>query len=274
VSALYNNSIGSENTAEGYGALYSNTSGLNNTAAGFQALYSNTTGGSNTAAGLNALFFNSTGSNNIALGFGAGASLTTGSNNIDIGNAGVGGESNTIRIGTSGTQTATYIAGIRGVAIAGPQPVGINADGQLGVRASSAKFKEEIETMGNASEEILALRPVTFRYKKELDPKRAPQFGLVAEEVARVAPDLVTTDAESKPFTVRYEEVNAMLLNEFLKEHRRVESLEKAIIEQRNDLEASITNQQKEINALRDRLQNVNHRLERRGATARLIANY
>ena len=160
------------------------------------------------------------------MGVVAGFNLTTGDNNIDIGNGGVAGEAGIIRIGTAGTQTATFIAGIReaplahGAAVA----VGITADGQLGVRASSARFKEAIKPMDKASEAIFSLQPVTFRYKKELDPQALPQFGLVAEQVAKVNPDLVARDAEGKPFTVRYEEVNAMLLNEFLKEHRKVKS--------------------------------------------------
>src|SRR5207244_3716758 len=138
--------------------------------------------------------------------------LTTGDNNIDIANGGVAGESNTIRIGTQGTQTATFIAGIRGVPITGGTAVGVNSNGQLGQRASSARFKEAIQPMDKASEAIFSLQPVTFRYKKALDPKALPQFGLVAEEVAKVNPDLVFADEQGKPFTVRYDEVNAMLL--------------------------------------------------------------
>src|SRR5207248_2521104 len=152
---------------------------------------------------------NNTGNNNIALGNSAGSNLTTGSDNIDIGNAGVFGEGNTIRIGTVGTQTATFVAGIRGTPITGGTEVGVNGSGQLGVRASAGRFKEAIQPMDKTSEAILALKPVTFRYKKELDPKGVAQFGLVAEDVAKVNPDLVVTDDQGKPFTVRYEEVNA-----------------------------------------------------------------
>ena len=169
-------------------------------------------------------FNNTTGSNNIALGFNAGFNLTTGSNNIDIGNTGVAaGESNTIRIGTEGTQKATFIAGISGVTVAGGVGVIIDTNGHLGTVVSSARFKDEIKPMDKASEAILALQPVTFRYKKELDPDGIPQFGLVAEQVEKVNPDLVARDEQGKPYTVRYEAVNAMLLNEFLKEHRKVE---------------------------------------------------
>jgi hypothetical protein len=209
--------------------LNQNSIGNFNTAAGVGALQNNTVGNNNTAGGLEALLRNTTGSNNIGLGSGGGANLTTGNNNIDIGNAGVAAESNTIRIGTAGTQTGTFIADIRGVPITGGQPIGVNANGQLGVRASSARFKEAVKPMDKASEAILALRPVSFRYKKELDPKGAPQFGLVAEEVAKVNSDLVMTDEHGKPLTVRYDEVNAMLLNEFLKEHRKVEQLEATV---------------------------------------------
>jgi hypothetical protein len=228
-AALATNTTGFSNTATGCGALNQNSIGNFNTAAGLGALPNNTVGNNNTAGGLEALLRNTTGSNNIGLGSGGGANLTTGNNNIDIGNAGVAAESNTIRIGTAGTQTGTFIADIRGVPITGGQPIGVNGNGQLGVRASSARFKEAVKPMDKASEAILALRPVSFRYKKELDPKGAPQFGLVAEEVAKVNSDLVMTDEHGKPLTVRYDEVNAMLLNEFLKEHRKVEQLEATV---------------------------------------------
>jgi hypothetical protein len=158
------------------------------------------------------------------VGFLAGKYLL-GDNNIDIGNQGGADDSGVIRIGTEGTHTTTYIAGIREAPLAHGEAVavGITADGQLGVRASSARFKEAIRPMNKASEAIFSLQPVTFRYKKAFDPQALPQFGLVAEQVAKVNPDLVARDAEGKPFTVRYDEVNAMLLNEFLKEHRKVE---------------------------------------------------
>jgi hypothetical protein len=163
------------------------------------------------------------------LGYLAGKNLTTGDNNIDIGNQGVPGEANTIRIGTLGTQTATYLAGIYGKTVPKSTPVFVNSDGKLGTITSSARFKDEIKSMDNASEAILALNPVTFRYKKEFDPEGIPQFGLVAEEVEKVNPALVVRDAAGKPYTVRYEAVNAMLLNEFLKEHRKMEQLKKQV---------------------------------------------
>jgi hypothetical protein len=153
--------------------------------------------------------------------------LTTGSNNIDIGNAGVAAESNTIRLGT--TQTAAYVSGISGKVVPGGVSVVVGTDGKLGTVVSSERFKAQIKSMGKASEAILELKPVTFCYKPELDPEGIPQFGLVAEQVEKVNPDLVARDEKGKVYTVRYEAVNAMLLNEFLKQHRTVADL-KAII--------------------------------------------
>ena len=215
------------NTAIGIGAS-TNTTGYANTATGTEALFFNTTACCNTAYGFAALFNNTIGGSNIALGNNAGFNLTTGSNNIDIGNAGLAGDSGYIRIGVSGVQTKTFIAGISGASGTG-NPVVINANGRLGVRPSSQRFKDEIKPMDKASEAILALKPVIFCYKKELDPKGIPQFGLVAEDVEKVNRDLVVRDREGKPYSARYDQVNAMLLNEFLKEHRKVEQLEKQI---------------------------------------------
>jgi hypothetical protein len=255
--ALYSNTTGIWNTATGWGALHNNIDGSYNTADGLQALFSNTSGTYNTACGLNALYGNNTGSSNIALGVGAGGALTTGSNNIDIGNAGVAGESAKIRIGTKPTHKNTYIAGIYGVTVSRGIAVIVDNTGHLGTTTSSARFKDQIKPMDKASEAILALEPVTFRYKKELDPEGITQFGLVAEEVARVNPDLVVRDEEGKPYTVRYEAVNAMLLNEFLKQHRKVEEQEAAITElrslvaqQRKHFQSTASEQQKEINVL------------------------
>jgi trimeric autotransporter adhesin len=181
------------------------------------------------------------------VGYQAGFNLTTGSNNIYIGNAGgSGGESAKIRIGTVGTQTATFIAGISGVAVPGGVGVIVGANGQLGTVVFSERFKDEIEPMDKASEAVLSLQPVTFRYKKELDPRGIPQFGLVAEQVEKVNPDLVARDDQGKPYSVRYEAVNAMLLNEFLKEHRKVQELQATVAQQ----QSVNTEQQKEIKAL------------------------
>jgi len=226
------------NTAIGFDAS-TNTTGYANTATGTEALFFNTTACCNTAYGFAALFNNTIGGSNIALGNNAGFNLTTGSNNIDIGNAGLAGDSGYIRIGVSGVQTKTFIAGISGASGTG-NPVVINANGRLGVRPSSQRFKDEIKPMDEASEAILALKPVTFRYKKEIDPDRTAEFGLVAEDVENVNPALVARDADGKAFTVRYEAVNAMLLNEFLKEHRKVQQLEANDAEQQREIKALV----------------------------------
>ena len=227
-AALQNNATGRNNTADGFQALKNNTTGRNNAGSGVNALFSNTTGNFNVAGGVNSLLRNTTGSSNIALGFNAGSNLTTGNNNINIGNAGIAADANTVRLGTQGTQRRTFIAGINGTPVAGSTVV-VNASGQVGVAASSERFKDEIKPMDKASEAILALQPVTFRYKKNIDPDRIQQFGLVAEEVAKVNPDLVARDTKGEIFAVRYGVVNAMLLNEFLKEHRKVQELEKQV---------------------------------------------
>jgi hypothetical protein len=228
LQALFSNTTGNLNTACGAGALFHNTTGSYNMANGADALFHNT-GVNNTADGFQALYRNTTGSTNIALGFSAGSRLTTGINNIDIGNVGVAAESNVIRIGTEGTQGAAYIAGISEEVVgANNLPVLIDSTGKLGTRVmSSRQFKKEIKPMNNASEAILALKPVTFRYKD--DKTNTPQFGLIAEEVGKVDPDLVVRDKNGEIFTVRYEAVNAMLLNEFLREHQTVQELKKEV---------------------------------------------
>ncbi len=251
--ALYSNTTGHDNTANGAAALQSNTSNAN-TANGAGALTKNTTGDSNTADGYRALTNNTTGADNVALGYYAGASLTTGSDNVDIANMGVAGESNTIRIGTQGEQVATYVAGIYGATASGGTAVYINSSGQLGTATSSARFKRDIRLMDKESEALLALRPVTFRYKQQLDPAGIPQFGLVAEEVEKVNPDLVVRDADGKPYSVRYEAVNAMLLSEFLKEH-------KAFLEERSKVE--------KLEAL---LEGVNERLREQDAKIQKVS--
>ena len=252
----------SRNTATGQAALRNNTTGTSNTATGSSALRVNTTGNDNTAIGHRALDNNPTGSSNIALGFFAGTNLTTGDNNIDIGNRGVAAdESNTIRIGTQGTQTKTFIAGISGAVVMGPA-VHVSSSGQLGAQASSRRFKDDIKPMDKASEAILALKPVSFRYKQEIDPDRTPQFGLVAEQVEKVDPALVARDGDGKPYTVRYEAVNAMLLNEFLKEHHQVQ-----------DLKAIVAQQQKEIEGLTAGLQKVSAQIEASKPAPQVVNN-
>jgi len=261
-AALFSNTTGFHNTATGIATLISNTIGNHNTAYGDLALASNTMGNFNTVEGAHALAKNTTGDLNIVLGFFAGQNLTTGSNNIDISNGAVAGESNIIRIGNQvaftdleGTMhaahTKTFIAGISGVTLPSGVQVVVDTDGQLGVAAtSSARFKDEIKPMDKASEAILALKPVTFYYKKVIDPKRIAQFGLVAEEVEKVNPDLVTRDKKGALYTVRYDAVNAMLLNEFLKEHKTVQEQGATMTQQRKDFEAAIAQQQKQIEAL------------------------
>lgn len=221
--ALHNNNSGSDNTAVGYWALYgyqaTDGAGVNNTAVGLEALFSNDDGRENTALGAGALMDNINGNDNIAIGYNAGQQIT-GNNNIDIGNEGGFGESATIRIGTS--QSKTFISGIMGATIAGGVPVLVSSSGQLGTMTSSGRFKQNIRPMGDESAVLLGLRPVCFQYKPEIDPRAIPQFGLVAEEVDKVDPNLVLRDDQQRIYTVRYEAVNAMLLNEFLKEHDKV----------------------------------------------------
>ena len=274
--ALESNTTGSYNLANGYLALYSNTTGFFNMGNGGGALYKNTTGNYNVAEGPHALYSNTTGGSNIAIGTSAGTNLTTGSANIDIGNAGVAGESRTIRIGTQGTQTIAYMAGIRGVAVPGGVGVMIGSNGKLGTVVSSARFKEMIEPMDKASEAILSLKPVTFQYKKEWDPEGIRQYGLVAEEVEKVAPELVARDEKGKPYSVRYEAINAMLLNEFLKEHqemedqtcqleeqaRKIQEQRATIAQLRQDFQSKLAAQEKQIRALASGLEKVSAQLE------------
>ena len=223
----------------------------------------------NTAIGRSALFDNTSGENNIALGYLSGANLTTGDYNIDIGNLGFPGESGTIRIGSTGTQTRTFIAGIREATASGGVMVFVDSSGQLGTLTSSKRFKEQIKPMDKASEALFALKPVTFRYKQELDPEGTPQFGLVAEEVEKVNPALVARDAKGELYTVRYEAVNAMLLNEFLKEHRTVQELRSVVAKQ----EANAARQQKQIDGLTAGLQKVSAQLEASEPAPQVVLN-
>ncbi len=225
-----------------------------NTATGVRALDHNQSGSRNTAIGSSALSNNTSGIDNIAVGFAAGISLTTGSHNIAIAAAGQPGESDTMRVGDSPDITRTFIAGIRGVPVNG-SPVVVGAGGQLGVAASSRKFKDDIKPMEEASEAILALKPVTFHYKKNIAPDCTAQFGLVAEDVEKVNPDLVVRDKEGKPYSVRYDQVNAMLLNEFLKARRQIDA------------------QQKQIEALTAGLQKVSAQLELNNPVTRTVLN-
>jgi hypothetical protein len=205
--ALQSNT-GSSNTANGDHALFSNTIGSDNTAIGEVALFRNTTGGQNTAVGAGALSYNTSGNNNIVLGINAGNGVTTAHNVICIGANGLN------------VSNSCYIGKIFGSTSANGVTVRVDSNGRLGTMTSAARFKDEIKPIGKASQALLALKPVTFRYKKEIDPQGIAQFGLVAEDVDKVNPDLVVRDKEGEPYSVRYDQVNAMLLNEFLKEHK------------------------------------------------------
>jgi hypothetical protein len=231
--ALLSNTTGLNNTATGAFVLFNNTVGAGNTANGFQALFANTAGDRNTANGESALLGNSTGSTNTAIGFSALINNTTGSNNIAVGFAGgnVSTASNVICIGALGNNVdnSCYIGQIFGSTSSGGIAVFVNSNGRLGTMTSSARFKDEIKPMDKASEALFSLKPVAFRYKKEIDPAGTPQLGLVAEDVEKVNPDLVVRDKEGKPYSVRYDHVNAMLLNEFLKEHKKTEKLEATV---------------------------------------------
>jgi Chaperone of endosialidase len=284
-NALFNNIEGFRNTANGYLALFSNTTGNANTASGASALRFNATGTANTAIGdtvllvsdgsfntgigASALAVNQTANSNTAVGAGAlphpGGDFNTalgvnagyeiiGANNIVIGAnvAGSPGESNTIRIGNADI-TDTFIGGISGTTVASGAAVLVDSSGHLGTVASSERFKKDIATMDKTSEAILLLRPVTFHYKT--DTKGTPQFGLIAEEVAKVNPALVLPDKEGKPYTVRYDQVNAMLLNEFLKARRQIDA------------------QQKQIDALTVGLQKVSAQLETSKPTSQMVNN-
>jgi Chaperone of endosialidase len=246
--ALLFNTTGSNNTANGVTALFNNTEGYQNTAAGHDALHSNITGYLNTAIGDAALYSNTTGAGNVALGQLAGWYATTGNGNVYIGQG---------MVGVPGESSACYIASIFGQTSADGVQVYINSNNKLGTLTSSKRFKEEIKPMDKASEALLALRPVTFRYKKEIDRTGRSQFGLVAEEVDKVNPDLVVHDKDGKPYTVRYDAVNAMLLNEFLKEHcraeeqdRKIKEQEATIAQQRAHFERTTAQQHKQIEAL------------------------
>ena len=242
--ALFTNTTGTSNTSNGALSLLNNTTGVENTANGYRALSGNATGVGNTAYGSQALV-QSTGNNNIALGAHAGFNISTGSNNIHIGNVGAGNESGTVRIGDN-NQAKTFIAGINGVNQGSPTAVFINTlTGQLGTTppSSSRRYKKEIKPMDTASEAVLALKPVTFHYNS--DKTYTPQFGLIAEEVAAVDPDLVLRDENGEIYTVRYEAVNAMLLNEFLKEHRKNEKQEATIARLQEQIEALTAGLQK-----------------------------
>jgi hypothetical protein len=246
-----------ENTATGAGALLSNTTGLQNTADGIDALFSNTTGSFNTASGAFALFFNTTGSGNTALGPDAGLGVSTAISVICIGTTG------------ANVSNSCFIGNIRGVTTVNnnAMPVLIDSAGQLGTVSSSRRYKTDIEPIDKASESILALKPVRFRYKVHKDS--TPHFGLIAEEVAEVNRDLVIYDADGKPYTVRYDAVNAMLLNEFLKEHKKVQHLEATVAQQQKGMEAVTAR----LNEQASQIQKVSAQLEASKPASQMALN-
>src|SRR6266508_3600799 len=261
---LFSNTSGSANSAFGSGALASNTVGFNNTANGMAALSHNTTGRDNTANGTGALQNNTTGGANTALGAGAGLGVFT--------------ASHVIAIGTNGADVSDscFIGNIRGVTTANADAISVVIDsaGQLGTLSSSRRFKKEIKPMDKTSEAIFALRPVAFHYKN--DKTSMPQFGLIAEEVAHVNSDLVVRDDQGEIYTVRYEAVNAMLLNEFLKEHKKVEAEHSKIEKQEatiTELKFNLAQQHKQIQALTAGLQKVSAHVGVSVLAAKVVAN-
>ena len=254
ISALQNDTGGWDNTATGEYALSADTTGKRNTAMGGQALFSNLAADNNTAVGYDALYFN-TGVANVALGSEAGATLTTGTGNVCLGAfvRGTAGESNTTRIRN------VYSS------VASDRAVYVTADNKIGTLVSSRRFKEQIKPMDKASEAILALKPVSFRYKKEIESSGSIMFGLIAEDVEKADPDLVTRNEKGEAETVRYEAVNAMLLNEFIREHRTVREQEATIAQLKSAVakqEVTAARQQEQIEALTAAVQKVGAQLE------------
>ena len=256
-SALASHTMGDRNTAIGTYALQFDTTGERNTAVGVLALYQNTSGNFNIAIGGQALSSNTEGDGNIALGFGAGDSVTTANNVICIGASG------------ENVSTSCYIGQIFGATSSAGTAVFINSAGKLGTMTSSRRFKDDIKPMDQASEAILALKPVTFRYKQQIDPKGVPQFGLVAEEVEKVDPDLVVRDEKGNPYSVRYDQVNAMLLNEFLKEHRAFVEEQHKVAHQQEEIDLLKT----ELTEQRSLIQKVSESVELKSSTPQLVAN-
>ena len=278
---LFNNDTGRSNTAIGRSALSDNTTGIENTATGESALSATTTGARNVAVGADALLHNTAGSFNVAAGFNTLGDSKTGRSNVGIGpqalSSNVAGSNNTAigalaGINSTGDANVYVGAGMLGVAgennttrikniyssVASGRAVYVNSDNKIGTLSSSRRYKEEIKPMDKASETLFALKPVTFRYKKEVDSERALSFGLIAEDVAEISPALITRDEKGNPQSVRYEAVNAMLLNEFLKEHKKVEEQQTGMTE----LRSIVAQQQKQIGALSASLQRVSAELE------------
>jgi len=270
--ALFENQSGSQNNAHGDFALFSNVQGQFNTAIGGNALVGNMSGNNNTAIGFNALQHNSIGSNNIALGAGAGSNIIIASDTICIGAAGVD------------VTDGCYIGHVFEEPLDPDNlAMAIDVNGKVGTLPSSRRFKHDIKPMDKTSEAILALKPVTFHYKN--DDNCRERFGLIAEEVAEINPELVALDKDGKPFSVRYDQVNAMLLNEFLKEHRKVESQERQINDQdariielmstvaqdEKSFQSRLAEEEKRIETLASNLQRVTSQIEMGNATPNVV---
>jgi hypothetical protein len=257
-NALFSAQRAFGNVADGANALYSDTTGNTNVAEGYNALFSNEAGSRNTAIGFRALYQN-TGSSNIGLGFNAGTNVSGETDNVCIGYnvLGVAGENNTTRIGNIYSSVASV------------RPVYVDSDNKIGTLVSSRRFKEKIKPMDKSSEALLSLRPVTFRYKKEIEPNGAHMFGLIAEDVEKVDPDLVTRNDKGQAETVRYEAVNAMLLNEFLKEHRNLEEQDRTMEEQ----DRTIAQHETEISALASQIQKVSDEVELVKSASRAVTS-
>jgi hypothetical protein len=273
--ALLNNTSGNDNTASGRQALLFNTTGGSNTAIGESCLFNNVDGGANTAIGLNALQNNTHGSNNTAIGLNALGGSSSGSHNVGLGDgAGVNvtSASNVICIGADGNNidNACYIGQIFGATSSGGTAVFVNSNGRLGTATSSRRFKDDIKPMDKASEALFALKPVTFHYKREIDPAGTSQFGLIAEQVERVNPDLVVRDQKGKPYTVRYDQVNAMLLNEFLKAHRKIQEQEATISELKKETEALVAHSKEQDS----KIQKVSDQIEVSKAGPEMVTNH
>jgi hypothetical protein len=265
---LFKNTTGSNNVAVGSHALNRNTTGGSNNAVGFKALFSNTTGGGNNAVGEVALFSNVTGHDNTAIGDSAGGNIT-GNYNVCIGSGveGVAGENNTTRIGNIYTTVQPAVG-------TDPDLVSVDSAGRLGrANISSRRYKHDIKPMDKASEAILALKPVTFRYNKEYDVTQTLAFGLIAEEVAEVYPDLVGRNPEGQPESVRYEQINAMLLNEFLKAHRKVEEQEATIAQLKQDFRATVAELNARLKKQDSKIEKVSAQLEVSKSAPQMVIN-
>jgi hypothetical protein len=278
-TALMSNTTGNNNTAYGFAALDENITGLQNTACGVSALSSNTTGDDNTVIGMLALSDNTTGNSNTAVGYGA-LAHNTGSSNTGLGNAAgllaTDGDGNVYigahMHGVAGEANTTYIRNVYS-SQASARIVYVDANNKIGTLSSSRRYKEDVASMDKASEAIFALKPVTFRYKEEIDHARALSFGLIAEEVAEISPDLISRDRDGKPETVRYDAVNAMLLNEFLKAHRTVQEQKAIVAQLKHDFHSKFAEQQKQIEALTAGLQKVSAQIETSKPAPQVVNN-